>query len=157
MKIQRATLLGLYAILELADQPDLQLSRSDIARKFNVSSNHLSKVMRDLGKAGLVEAVRGVGGGYRFSGNAKRTTLLDIINIFEALRFDSPNLREPGMDTELGQALELVLSEINANIHSTLRSISINTMLMLKNRRQAVPSDSSQNVSTIQSRPDELL
>ena len=158
MKLQRATLLGLYAILELADQPDLQLSRSDIARKFNVSSNHLSKVMRDLGKAGLVEAVRGVGGGYRFSGNAKRTTLLDIINIFEALRFDSPNLREPGMDTELGQALELVLSEINANIHSTLRSISINTMLMLKNRRQAVPSDSSQSVATIQqSRPDELL
>jgi Rrf2 family protein len=134
MKLQRATLLGLYAVLELADQPDLQLSRNDIANKFNVSSNHLSKVMRDLGKAGLVEAVRGVGGGYRFCGNAKRITLLDIINIFEDFRFDSPNLREPGMDTEIGQTLSLVLGEINQTIHSTLHSISINTMLMQKNR-----------------------
>ena len=154
MKLQRATLLGLYAIIELADQPDLQLSRSEIARKFDVSSNHLSKVMRELGKAGLVEAVRGVGGGYRFCGNARRITLLDIIQIFEDFRFDSPDQREPGMDTEVGKALELVLVEINESIHSTLRSISLATMLMLKNRRQAVPSEpSTGDFSNQSSRP----
>jgi Rrf2 family protein len=151
MKLQRATLLGLYAIIELADQPDLQLSRSEIARKFDVSSNHLSKVMRELGKAGLVEAVRGVGGGYRFCGNARRTTLLDIIQIFEDFRFDSPDQREPGMGTEIGKALDLVLGEINESINSTLRSISLATMLMLKNRRQAVPSEQSTGDSSIQS------
>lgn len=150
MKLQRATLLGLYAIIELADQPDLQLSRGEIARKFDVSSNHLSKVMRELGKAGLVEAVRGVGGGYRFCGNARRTTLLDIIQIFEDFRFDSPDQREPGMDTEIGKTLELVLGEINESINSTLRSISLATMLMLKNRRQAVPSELSTGDSSIQ-------
>ena len=66
MKLQRATLLGLYAVLELADQPEQQLSRTEIADKFNLSSNHLSKVMRELGKAGAVRwrgvrpTVRGV-------------------------------------------------------------------------------------------------
>ena len=52
MKLQRATLLALYAVLELADQQDQQLSRQEIAEKFDVSSNHLSKVMRELGRAG---------------------------------------------------------------------------------------------------------
>ena len=134
MKLQRATLLGLYAILELADQPDQQLSRQEIAEKFDVSSNHLSKVMRELGRAGLVEAVRGVGGGYQFCGNPKRTTLLDIINIFETYQLDIPGQRSPGRDTELGQALDTVFKEINETVQATLNSISISTLLMLKDR-----------------------
>ena len=134
MKLQRATLLGLYAILELADQQDQQLSRQEIADKFDVSSNHLSKVMRELGRAGLVEAVRGVGGGYRFCGNPKRTTLLDIINIFEAYQLDVPGQRSPGKETELGKALDKVFDEINETIHATLNSISISTMLTLKDK-----------------------
>ena len=134
MKLQRATLLGLYAILELADQQDQQLSRQEIAEKFDVSSNHLSKVMRELGRAGLVEAVRGVGGGYRFCGNPKRTTLLDIINIFETYQLDAPGQRSPGKDTDLGRALDTVFDEINETILATLNSISIRTMLALKNK-----------------------
>ena len=134
MKLQRATLLGLYAVLELADQPDRQLSRTEIAEKFNLSSNHLSKVMRELGKAGLVEAVRGVGGGYQFCGNAKRTTLMDIISIFESLKPDSPDMREPGKHTEVGKALDMVMEEINETTQATLNSISINTLLMLKKK-----------------------
>ena len=134
MKLQIATLLGLYAVLELANQPDQQLSRAEIAAKFGASSNHLSKVMRELGKAGLVEAVRGVGGGYRFSGNAKRMTLMDVIEVFEPFLIESAKRRGPGMDTEIGKALNLVLDEINQTIHATLNSISIQTMLMMKDR-----------------------
>ncbi|HLF32567.1 MAG TPA: Rrf2 family transcriptional regulator [Xanthomonadales bacterium] len=134
MNLQRATRLALYAVLELADQPDKQLSRAEIAEKFEVSGNHLSKVMRDLGKAGLVEAVRGVGGGYWFSGNAKRTTLMDVIKIFEPARFENAGEREPGKATDLGRTLNLVLDEINETIQATLNSISIQTMLQIKNR-----------------------
>ncbi|MBT7950075.1 MAG: Rrf2 family transcriptional regulator [Gammaproteobacteria bacterium] len=134
MKLQTATRLALYAVLELAAQPDQQFSRMEIAKKFNVSSNHLSKVMRDLGKAGLVDATRGVGGGYWFVGNAKRTTLLDIIKIFEPFPFDSTDRTEPGQETEVGQALDVVLDEISESIHATLDTISISTMLSIKDR-----------------------
>jgi Rrf2 family transcriptional regulator, nitric oxide-sensitive transcriptional repressor len=134
MKLQLGTRLALYAVLELADQPDQQLSRMDIAEKFGVSSNHLSKIMRELGKAGLVEAVRGVGGGYRFSGNAKRTTLMDIIKTFEPFPFDKTERGEAGQDTEVGQALDLVLDELSETIHATLDTISIKTMLGIKDR-----------------------
>lgn len=39
--------------------------------------------MRNLVRARLVQAVRG--GGYRFAGNINRTTLLDVIQLFETL------------------------------------------------------------------------
>jgi len=137
MKLQTASRLALYAILELAEKPDQQFSRMEIARKFNVSSNHLSKVMRELGKAGLVDATRGVGGGYWFIGNAKRTTLLDIIKIFEPFPFDnSKDRHEPGQDTEVGKALDIVLDEIGETINATLDTISINTMLSIKDRNK---------------------
>jgi Rrf2 family protein len=134
MKLQMATRLGLYAILELADNPERQLSRQEIADKYEISSNHLSKVLRDLGKAGLVEAVRGVGGGYRFTGNPKRTTLLDVIRIFEPFPFDGPRQTEPGRNTDTGKALDMVLDETNDTIEATMDSITISTMLMLKKR-----------------------
>ncbi|MBL4801125.1 MAG: Rrf2 family transcriptional regulator [Emcibacter sp.] len=63
MKLQRSSRLALYSILELASHPDTQLSASDIAAKFDVSLNHLAKVLRDLGRTRMVEAVRGAGGG----------------------------------------------------------------------------------------------
>ena len=83
MKLQQSTLLGLYATLELAKADGGQLSAADIADKFDVSINHLSKVLRILVRARLLQAVRGAGGGYRFCGNPKRTTLLDVIELFE--------------------------------------------------------------------------
>ena len=73
MKLQKATMFGLYAVLELARDPDRQLSATDIADIYGISNHHLAKVLRDLGRAGLLDSVRGVGGGYRFSANARRT------------------------------------------------------------------------------------
>ena len=60
-----------------------EVSVSEIGEKYSASAHHLAKVMHTLGRAGLVRASRGVGGGYSFSGNARRTTLLDVIQLFE--------------------------------------------------------------------------
>ena len=59
MKLQKATQYGLFAVIELARDPSRQLSAIDIADKYSISSNHLAKVLRDLGRAGLVDSVRG--------------------------------------------------------------------------------------------------
>ncbi len=85
MKLNKASLFALIAVLELASDPKQQISTTDIAVKYDISTHHLAKVMRNLVHHGLVQAVRGVGGGYRFSGNLKRTTLLDVIQMFETL------------------------------------------------------------------------
>ena len=127
MKLQTATRLGLYAALELARDPDRTLSAADLAERFGVSAHHLAKVLRTLSTAGLVRGGRGATGGYRFIGNRKRTTLMDIVALFEP----APGRRapEPGEDTEIGQGLQRVLTEIDEIAEATLRSISLETML----------------------------
>jgi len=113
MKLQRSSRLALYAVLELASRPDEQLSAADIATKFDISLNHLAKVLRDLGRARLVEAVRGAGGGYRFCGNIRRTTLKDVVEVFEPITLHDAAGFEPGDKTEFGASLAVVLSEID--------------------------------------------
>ena len=62
MRLQKATQFALYSVLELALEPARQLSAGEIAEKCGISNNHLAKVLRDLGRGGLVESTRGVDG-----------------------------------------------------------------------------------------------
>ena len=81
MKLQISSQIAIFALLELAGVPERQLAVAEIGEKYGVSSHHLAKVMQVLARAGLVRSVRGAGGGYAFCGNARRTTLLDVIRL----------------------------------------------------------------------------
>ena len=129
MKLQKATQFGLYAVLELARDPQSQKSAVDIAKKYDISSNHLAKVLRDLGRAGLVASVRGAGGGYRFSGNSKRVTLLDVITIFEELGSDASGGPNSSKKVDIKDALLSVLFEIDEITQATFSSITLDTLL----------------------------
>ena len=127
MKLQTATRLGLYAVLELARDPERTLSSADLAERFGVSNHHLAKVLGTLSNAGLVRGGRGASGGYRFTGNRKRTTLMDIVALFEPAPGSLPT--EPGEETDIGGALQRVLDEIDEIAEATLRSVSLETLL----------------------------
>jgi Rrf2 family protein len=127
VRLQTGTRLGLYAVLELARDPQRTLSAADLAERFGVSSHHLAKVLRTLAGAGLVRGDRGASGGYRFTGNRRRTTLMDIVALFEPV--PGRRAKEAGADTDIGQALQSVLLEIDEIAEATLRSISIETLL----------------------------
>lgn len=131
MKLQTATRIAVFAVVELAAAPAKQRSAAEIAQRFGISVNHLAKVLRTLGRAGLVEALRGVGGGYRFRGNAKRVTLLDVILLFEPVGPSGDPAREPGAGTAPGRALRRVINEIDDTARATLSSITVATMLKL--------------------------
>jgi len=129
MKLQKATLFALFAVLELARDPSRQVSASDIAETYGISVNHLAKVLRDLGRAGLVEAARGAGGGYRFTGNVKRTSLYDVVALFGDIVPDAGEIPGPAGDTAIGTALAAVLREIDEIAIATFKSISLATLL----------------------------
>jgi Rrf2 family protein len=137
MKLQKATQFALYSVLELALDPERQLSAGEIAEKYGISNNHLAKVLRDLGRAGLVESTRGVGGGYKFSGNAKRTTLLDIIELFEDIGTQTSDGGDRGARTDTGRNLHQVLGEIEQIARATLDSITIETLVSQIKRNAA--------------------
>jgi Rrf2 family protein len=135
LKLQMASQLAFYALLELAKEPDKQLSVAEIADRYGVSPHHLAKVMNVLGRANLVRSVRGVGGGYQFSGNAGRTTLLDVVQLFEDFS-EKPKLITANGGREKVEALSEVLKEIDDIARATLGSITLSTMINLIERRR---------------------
>lgn len=137
MRLQKNTALALYSVLESAGDPTRHIAASEIATKYGVSSHHLAKVLAELARSGIVESVRGAGGGYRFTGNVRRLTLMDIIQMFED--FAPPAAQRGGADplTPVDLALGTVLSEIDETAKATFSSITLATMLRLIERQQA--------------------
>ena len=136
MKLQISTRLAIFAVLDLTAREGRQLSVAEIGEKFGVSSHHLAKVMHVMGRAGLVRSVRGAGGGYQFVGNARRTTLLDVAQLFEDLSAVEHGSGTVDATPE-GRTLSGVLSEIDDVARATLGSITIATMRKLVDRQRA--------------------
>ena len=134
MKLHQNTRLALFSLLEFAADPQRQIPAAEIAQKYDVSSHHLAKVLAELSRVGMVQSVRGVGGGYRFIGNARRLTLMDVISRFEDVLPVEGNHSEA---TPVGQALASVLSEIDAIAKASMSSITLETMLRIVERQQA--------------------
>jgi Rrf2 family protein len=132
--VQQSSRLAIYALIELAANPGRQLSAVEIGEKYRVSSHHLAKVLMTLGRAGLVQATRGVGGGYSFTGNAKRLTLLEIISLFEDTSTGC-KLADPSKATSEEWALFDISCEISEISMATYGSITIATMLKQIARR----------------------
>ena len=124
-------MLALCSVLEFAAQPARQFSTAEIAQKYGASPHHLAKVLGRLRRARLVSAARGSGGGYRFSGNAKCVTLLEVISLFEPIGAAAPRASR----RELEHAVDQILAEIDETARSTFGSITLETMLKLARRR----------------------
>jgi Rrf2 family protein len=145
LKLQQNTLLALASALEFAAQPERQFTGGEVAARYRVSAHHLAKVLRTLGRAGVLEAVRGARGGYRFAANAKRLTLLDVIELFEeigaarrpAARATRRSEGAAGAG-EIEAALAVVFAEIDELARATFRSITLQTMLRLIERRRHI-------------------
>lgn len=147
MKLQVSSRLAIFALIELAADPDRQVSVAEIGEKYGVSTHHLAKVMHTLGRAGLVRSTRGVGGGHNFVGNAKRMTLLDVIMLFEDVSPGSDELDSQSDATPAGQELRQVLNEVDDIARATLGAVTISTMLKqierrtVGSRRQTAPGE----------------
>ena len=78
-----------YAIRALSCLARMQSGETVLGRKLSeeatVPSNYLSKIMLVMRNAGLVEATRGAGGGYRLGRAPSEIRLLDIVSLFEPL------------------------------------------------------------------------
>lgn len=65
MRLTAYTDYAMRVLIRLALQPERLTTIADIARDYDVSENHLMKVVHQLGVAGLIDTVRGRNGGLR--------------------------------------------------------------------------------------------
>ena len=79
MRLTRYTDYAMRVLLQLAARDDGLASIGEIARLYDISQNHLMKVVQDLGKAGFVRTVRGRGGGIALAMPADRIVVGQVV------------------------------------------------------------------------------
>ncbi|MCW5766374.1 MAG: Rrf2 family transcriptional regulator [Phycisphaeraceae bacterium] len=78
---------ALRAMMHLAALPTDNAANSEtIAERTKVPKGYLSKVMRDLVVAGLIDSRRGPSGGFRLARPARDISMLDVINAVDPLQ-----------------------------------------------------------------------
>ncbi|MGA2795898.1 MAG: Rrf2 family transcriptional regulator [Roseiarcus sp.] len=83
MRLTAFTDYGLRTLMRLAGAQDRSFTTDEIATEFEISRNHLTKVVQDLAKAGYVRTQRGAGGGFRLSRSPQSITLGEIVRFLE--------------------------------------------------------------------------
>jgi Rrf2 family protein len=81
---------ALRALCHLARQPEGAVLGRDLAQSVNIPANYLAKILLSLRNAGLVDATRGAGGGYRLRRPAKDILLIDVVELFEEVSRTKP-------------------------------------------------------------------
>jgi Rrf2 family nitric oxide-sensitive transcriptional repressor len=74
---------SLRLLMYVALKKNTLVTIQDVADAYGISKNHLMKVAFDLGRHGLLETVRGRGGGLRLARPPERIGLGDVLRLTE--------------------------------------------------------------------------
>lgn len=87
---------GIHSLLWLVDPASGQPSSRDLAELQGISPSFVAKIFPKLEKAGIVQAVAGIRGGYRLAKAPADITVLDIVDAIEGHKplFDCQEIRD---------------------------------------------------------------
>ncbi|AZG71438.1 Rrf2 family transcriptional regulator [Shewanella livingstonensis] len=148
MQLTRYTDFGIRILMYLAVQPEREsLFRiAEVTSVFELSSNHVAKIIHQLGKMGYLQTVRGKSGGFRLAKVADKVLIgqlvRDLENTLSPIDCESPYCRFTPicqLKGVLAQAVtaylavldQYTLADIVANkseILSTLPDLSISVL-----------------------------
>ncbi|MCO7226286.1 Rrf2 family transcriptional regulator [Pleionea sp. CnH1-48] len=84
MQLTRYTDYGFRLLTYLALLPPERLASIDeISNTYNISRNHVNKIVHQLGKANILFTKRGKGGGFRLNQKPEEINLADIVLLLE--------------------------------------------------------------------------
>ncbi|MEW6601770.1 MAG: Rrf2 family transcriptional regulator [Nitrospirota bacterium] len=81
--ITRKTDYAIRCVLHLAERYGETIMINDIAEGRKIPKSFLAKILQILARAGIVESLRGVKGGFRLARNPSEICLLDIVEAME--------------------------------------------------------------------------
>ena len=86
MQLTLNTDYSLRVLLYVAERPDEQISTKDISEFFNISQNHLVKVVNNLGKLGYLNLKRGrYGGGITLARKPEEINIGQVVEKIEPM------------------------------------------------------------------------
>jgi Rrf2 family nitric oxide-sensitive transcriptional repressor len=135
MKLTSFTDYSLRVLIYLAAQPAERATIAQIARAFDVSENHLVKVVHFLGKQGWLQNVRGKGGGLELGAPPEAIVVGRVVRETEGKSVVAECFGESGGDCHIAPNCRLrgVLGEAVAAFYGVLDRY---TLADLVNNRQ---------------------
>ncbi|ADM72653.1 HTH-type transcriptional repressor NsrR [Paenibacillus polymyxa E681] len=128
MKYSQATDYALHAMLYLVmSDSDKPIGVQMLAAKLNVSRTYLSKMMAQLVKAGLIQSVSGVNGGYRLRQRGEDISFLDVIQAIEG----TASLFECSLDHGTKCLIQQVVFDAERQMEDYLRHKKIADLIKL--------------------------
>lgn len=107
MRLTAFTDFGLRALMRMAAEPERKVTTEDLAGDLMISRHHLTKVLRALADAGIVETQRGSGGGLRLARAPKKISLGEVVRVLEARQALVECFRADGGDCVLSPGCRL--------------------------------------------------
>jgi Rrf2 family transcriptional regulator, nitric oxide-sensitive transcriptional repressor len=126
MRLTTFTDYSLRVLIYLAADPDRRATIAQIAQAFDISENHLMKVVHFLGKGGWLRNLRGRGGGLELAQLPQEIRLGDVVRAAES------NLPAECFDRDSNRCaitpvcrLKGVLSEASAAFYAVLDAYTL--------------------------------
>jgi Rrf2 family iron-sulfur cluster assembly transcriptional regulator len=148
MKLSTKGRYGLRAVIDLAmncEDKSGTASIQSIAQRQGISENYLEQLMRLLKKAGIIDSVRGAGGGYKLAREASKISVGDVLRALEGdlKPVDCQAISESGgCEGSDGCVTKLVWKKLNDAIQGAVDSIMLDELINVSHKRNDVCSDS---------------
>ncbi len=142
MKLSTKGKYGVRAVYEIARRAGQgPISIKEISERQGISFSYLEQILHKLGKAGLIESVRGPAGGYLLARKPAELTIGDIVRTLEG-PIALTHCLEPGEEGDCYQAddcvARMVWTRVGEKIEEALDSISFEDLLQEAQQREAV-------------------
>ena len=129
-RVSRLTDYATVVMTCIAAHPDDVLSTAQIAEEAHLELPTVSKLLKSLGHAGLVDSFRGVNGGYRLARPAQEISVAEIVEAMEGpLGMTECSLSEGHCDREAQCGVRGSWQRINNILDNALRTMSLADML----------------------------
>ena len=130
LRVTKLTDYATVVLTVLATRQGSVLSAAELAEQAGLEQPTVSKLLKPLAQAGLVEGLRGVHGGYRLSRDAARISLIEIVEAMEgplAMTECSQHDSQCGIADQCGVRANWRL--INDVVADALRGVTLAQML----------------------------
>jgi len=125
MKLTKHTDYAFRVLLYVAVKKDNELSTiKEVTQAFDMSRDHVMKIVQKLSKSGLIYAIRGKQGGIRLGRPANEIIIADVISLMESTLMPV-NCEQPMCGIKQGCKLAEILFEAQDKYLAHLKQYSL--------------------------------
>lgn len=134
MQLTRHTDYALRVLMYLALEPERLATITDIATAYDISRNHLVKVVHELAGHGFIKTFRGKGGGMQLARDAGTIVVGEVVRRMEG-NLEIVNCTGPRCAILPGCLLKGVLYEARDAFLATLDAYTLQDLVQSRRRR----------------------